>query len=375
MFSERQGFAGSGNRPFIIKIDTRNISTSVSPYPSFYPGYPTTNKQFRLSATGNYTVDWGDGTYTQVSNSGVKVFSTTKPIINYNTFPLHTYATAGIYTITIYGDLQMIFFTDINSGDVFDALKLTEINQWGDMQWWDLSSAFAYCVNLTAVNATDSPNLNNLALGDNVAGAFWQASISSMFYNCINAVFANYMNQWDVSKIIAMGSMFQNATLFNQPLSNWNVSNCQSFTSMFTSSGFNQNISNWNLSGLNGRSQGCEYMFQSTPFNQDLSTWNITGIASGTNVANRTPMFLNIFNSSGMSTENYSRTLIGWANQISNNGGSPIYVRIGSASGCTYNSTNYGGSPFSDAYAARAYLTNSIASGGVSWQITGDTAV
>ena len=32
------------------------------------------------------------------------------------------------------------------------------------------------------------------------------------------------LNNWDVSKVTSMESMFWGATSFNQPLNNWNVS-------------------------------------------------------------------------------------------------------------------------------------------------------
>jgi surface protein len=350
MFSARQGFGGA-QRPFMMTIKTDQTTSG--------------NKTFILPVIGNYIVDWGDGSK--------QIFNTSFPQPNFNASS-HTYATAGSYQIKLYGNVRWIQFYDIFFGRAYNPDQLISIDQWGDIYWQNLSFSFYNCVNMTG-NFSDSPNLINFqdmpVTGG--GGSVYPPSLGGTFARC--TLFNSNINDWNVSRVTAMGSMFEFASSFNQPLNNWNVSLCSSFASMFTSSAFNQNISNWNLSGLNGRSQGCENMFRSSAFNQNLSTWNITGIASGTNPGNRSLMFLDIFLSSGMNTENYSKTLIGWANQISNNGGSPIYVRIGNASGLTYNSTNYGGSPFSDAYAARSYLTTSIAGGGVSWQITGDTGV
>ena len=64
----------------------------------------------------------------------------------------------------------------------------------------------------------------------------------------------------------------------------------------------------------------------------------------------------NMFDDSSMSTENYSKTLIGWANFVSNAGYSLSSITLGAAN-ITYNNTTYTGSPYSDAVAARAYLT------------------
>ena len=46
-----------------------------------------------------------------------------------------------------------------------------------------------------------------------------------------------------------MGLMFQDATSFNQPLNNWNVSNVTDMMLMFTRArSFNRPLNNWNVS-------------------------------------------------------------------------------------------------------------------------------
>ena len=68
-----------------------------------------------------------------------------------------------------------------------------------------------------------------------------------------------------------------------------------------------------------------------------------------------------------MSGENYSKTLIGWANQVSNNSNAPANVKL-TARNVTYNNTTYTGSPYSDAVAARAFLVNTAGSA-PNWEI------
>lgn len=129
-----------------------------------------------------------------------------------------------------------------------------------------------------------------------------------------------------------MGYMFTGASVFNQPLNNWDVSNV---TIMI-------------------------YMFRdASSFNQPLDNWNIARV---------TTMDV-MLNGSGMSAENYSRTLIGWANRAYNGGannGVKSNVSLG-ASGLNYNNTTYAdawpnqaGQQFTDAVAARAYLINTM---------------
>ena len=84
-----------------------------------------------------------------------------------------------------------------------------------------------------------------------------------------------------------------------------------------------------------------------TSFNQNLGNWNL----------NSSVDLNNMLDNCGMNEENYSKTIIGWANQVSANG-SP-YTRTLGALGCTLNSTNYGGSPYSDGVSARQFLTTS----------------
>ena len=88
-------------------------------------------------ASGTYTVYWGDGTV-DVDVTGDQS---------------HTYADSGNYTISIYGD-----FTRIHLDGRPDAQKLLSIDQWGDMRWESMASAFDGAANMV-YRATDAPDL------------------------------------------------------------------------------------------------------------------------------------------------------------------------------------------------------------------------
>ena len=67
-----------------------------------------------------------------------------------------------------------------------------------------------------------------------------------MFYFATS--FNQPLNNWNVSNVTNMFSMFRNTTSFNQPLNNWNVSNVTNMFSMFEdATNFNQDISNWDV--------------------------------------------------------------------------------------------------------------------------------
>jgi surface protein len=70
--------------------------------------------------------------------------------------------------------------------------------------------------------------------------------------------------------------MFSICSEFNQPLSDWDVSNVKNMASMFSKcEKFNQDLSEWNVSKVKNMS----FMFSSCKkFNQDLSKWNVSEV-------------------------------------------------------------------------------------------------
>ena len=131
----------------------------------------------------------------------------------------------------------------------------------------------------------------------------------------------------DTSNAINTSFMFSQNTDFNQDISGWDVSSVVDMNNMF---------------------------FNALSFNRDLSSWDISSVTDMTEM----------FNGSAMSTENYSRTLIGWANSHFA-GNAQDNVTLG-ASGITYNNTAYTtGNEFNDAASARAYLVDTAG-----WTIT-----
>ena len=67
-----------------------------------------------------------------------------------------------------------------------------------------------------------------------------------MFYDAIS--FNQPLNNWNVSNVKLMASMFKVAKSFNQPLDNWNVSNVTDISRMFEkAASFNQPLDKWNF--------------------------------------------------------------------------------------------------------------------------------
>ena len=292
--------------PFITKWKTDNRGTSNSTSITI----PTTG-----GTDYNYDVDWNnDGTFEEIGLTGNIT---------------HNYGTAGTYTVAIRGSFPRIYFNGMGGplGPRGDEEKIVSIEQWGDIAWTSMASAFAGCTNL-AGNASDVPNLSGVT------------DMSFMFQEA--RAFNQNIGNWNVSAVTNMYGMFYGARAFNQNIGNWNVSAVTNMDAMFlVATAFNQNIGNWDVRAVTNMYG----MFaNATAFNQNIGAWNI---------ANATNM-LSIFYNSGISTTNYDNILIAWNNAGYTN------KNLGNAWPLTYCAGQ----------AARTNMTNNKG-----WAITGDANV
>ena len=275
-----------------------------------------TNSEFAYS----YTVDWGDGSPDTTTYTGDAD---------------HTYAAAGIYTVSISGTFPSIYFN--NSSDFSNRRKIKTIKQWGDNPWKSMSRAFWGCENLTIEATAGNPDLSNVtdmsqmfrnadAFNQNING--WDVSnvtdMSLMFAEA--DAFNQALGGWDVSNVTDMSLMFWAAGAFNQDLSGWDVSNVTTMQSMFSGAdAFNQDLSGWDVSNV----MTMRFMFDGTDaFNQDISGWDVSNVTDmrgmfrfatafnqdigGWDVSNVTNM-TGMFFGARLSTENYDALLTGWS--------------------------------------------------------------
>ena len=192
-------------------------------------------------AAGNYTVNWGDGTVTA-----------------HTTDATHAYAAAGNHTVSISGDFTRIYLI---SGA--HAPKLVSIDQWGDIGWESMESAF-YGASSMEYKATDAPDLSGVT------------NMNSMFSGATS--FNGDISSWDVSKVTDMSGMFRDATSFNKPLSSWDVSKVTGMSGMFRdATSFNQDLNDWDISKVTHMNS----MFSgATSFNKPLSSWDVSKVTS-----------------------------------------------------------------------------------------------
>jgi surface protein len=240
----RQRFGG-GVIPFRFTIDTRNVSTGSSNANQFR--LPLTNAFAPI--TPNFTIYWGDGT---------------SDYVNSFTSPIHTYASGGVYTITIEGVISGIKFDNSN-----DRLKMLNVISWGTLTNLGSTSNIAGCSdffgcsNLTS-NATDSPIL--------------ERSQQNIFRSCTSL--NGGVSNWNTSQVTSFDGAFRSASSFNQNIGLWDVSKVTTFTNMFLSQGaFNNggsdSIKNWNTSSATSMAG---MFFGVSAFNQPIGNWNISNV-------------------------------------------------------------------------------------------------
>jgi len=295
------------SRPFITTWKTDNPGASDDNQISI----PVLNNVY------DYTVDWGDG------QSDTNVTSSIT----------HTYAVAGIYTVSISGE-----YPSITMGSHGDNEKILSIEQWGTNQWSTMVHAFSGCKNLI-INASDAPDLSRVTYMSNMftGATSLNQDLSSWDVSNIKGMhglfsYASSFNQdlsaWDVSSVVTMSGMFKNASAFNQDLSSWDVSSVTSMSEMFSRAiSFNRELSNWNVSAVTNM----RHMFHvASAFNQDLSTWHVSSVQDMSNMFSWAESFNqdlsawnvssvrqmdSMFDRISLSTANYDALLLGWSAQ------------------------------------------------------------
>ena len=256
--SEKAGGTGSldasktGDRPFVTTWRTASPNESITIPVGI--------------STGAYTVDWGDGTVTSVTGDAS-----------------HAYASPGEYQVVISGDFTRIYLIGRPNAE-----KLQSIDQWGDIQWESMNSAFEGAANM-AYRATDVPDLSgvtDMSLMFHGARSFnsdltsWD--VSSVTDMSQMLAFADSFNgdisPWDVSGVTDMHEMFHQARSFNSDLTPWDVSSVTAMSDMFSGAiSFNGDISEWDVSGVTDMS----WMFSgASSFNGDISEWDVSSVTA-----------------------------------------------------------------------------------------------
>ena len=129
------------------------------------------------------------------------------------------------------------------NGNHASRTLIRTIENWGEGKWESFSGAFDGATNLT-IPATDEPDLS------------LTTSMEYAFHSCTSLVGTTF-NDWNVSTITNMSSMFKNAEDFNGNISSWNTAAVTNMYGTFKgATAFNQNI---NTNGVSWNTSECDY--------------------------------------------------------------------------------------------------------------------
>ncbi|MFY7965875.1 MAG: BspA family leucine-rich repeat surface protein, partial [Chitinophagaceae bacterium] len=141
--------------------------------------------------------------------------------------------------------------------------KLLTVQNWGNIIWSDMDSAFYDCEFLTSVPSTP-PNLTLIT------------SLSATFWSCLR--FNSDISAWNITNIEDMSYLFYGTyTLYNQPIGNWNTANVTNMSCMFQHSNFNESIANWNTANVTNMSN---MFYDARLFNQPIGNWNTSKVTT-----------------------------------------------------------------------------------------------
>jgi len=144
-------------------------------------------------------VNWGDGTPGEtITTDG-----------NHS----HTYASEGVYTVTISGHFSRFGYSGVMPG----SDKLLGVSAWEGLGITSLENAFYQATNLESL-PTYLPNT--------------VTNLSWMLYGATN--YNGDISTWDVRDIDNMSATFYAASSFNQNLGIWDVSSTTNMSDMFT---------------------------------------------------------------------------------------------------------------------------------------------
>lgn len=393
----------------------------VDPVPFMYKtevasGVQTDTGIYRIKKTGgDLTINWGDGATTTLTTG-----TTTSVLHTYND-GTNTDVENPVVKIGAEGETGTLKEIYYQAGGINFASELLEIQQWGTKHaFTSLNFSNSNQMQLTATDALITTTLSNtfkdcIAMTGNSSINSWDTSNVTSFTSCFQSCsnFNQDLYNWDVSSAATMNNMFYLAANFNGNINGWDFSSANNINYMLAGTSFNKPVNNWVLGGGPVKTAQ-NILFQTYDFEQDVSSWDVSKISNFFNAFAYTKMnsdlsswvltnitklarllfgnstfnqdigamtlgagltdmtYLN-YQNAALSDSNWTKTIVGWANQVYNNS-APFNVNaanIATAATLEFDNSANGGANFVDAGEARDYLTGATAG----WTITGDTRI
>ena len=241
----------------------------------------------------NFVVDWGDESPQNEVSSFDDLDKT------------HVYELAGEYTIKISGicegfqNVESMINMGAHSSELIEVLSL------GDMDWKDLSYAFALNYNLTNVSFGDTSQVTNMsfifygAINATPDTSGWDTrQVTDMSHMFRGAVYATPdTSGWDTRQVTDMSYLFSGAINATPDTSGWDTRQVTDMSFMFNEATLaNPKTETWDTSQVTRMN----YMFYNAPLaDPNTEDWNTS------QVINMGSMFYNAFNANP-NTEDWS---------------------------------------------------------------------
>lgn len=172
--------------------DTVSETSFITLWKTDNAGTTASNQiNFRVEAASDFNIDWGDGNNEDFLGLGDLI---------------HTYSSAGTYTITVTGDLT---FSLINNGD---NAKFVDVLQHGSVKYLSGIRTF-FGASLTVMSATDVPDLSLVS------------NMRAWFLNCGTLTSITNFGLWNISTVNDIINTFSGCTLYDQDISTLDFSN------------------------------------------------------------------------------------------------------------------------------------------------------
>ena len=175
--------------------------------------------------------------------------------------------------------------------DLWVSNKPSALATYGEINNWDVS----------LITDMESLFFEKENFNDNISN--WDVSNVTNMKKLFNeaASFNQDISRWDVSNVTTMEEMFKEAVAFDNNLSVWDVSSVTNMRGMFqANTSFNQDISGWNVSNVTD--MGLMF-YNASKFNQNISDWDVSSVIS---------MALMFAISQDNNFDNFNKDISGW---------------------------------------------------------------
>lgn len=291
-----------GNRGgYFLNASNMNFTATDAPDLSQTTNF---NSAFQGASSFNSPINhWDVSTVTSMYGTFAQATAFNQPLSMWNVSNVTTFGQAFLDAVAFNQDLSNWNTTNANSM-FWMFFRAASFNNGGQPLTWDVRNVTMYANMFESATSFNQP-IGSWQIG---SGPGIAISMHSMFNGATS--FNQDLSAWDMSGVSDISFMFKEARRFNNGGVDltWDsdLGSVADMSGTFNqASDFNQPIAEWDVSGAVDMGS----MFAgAASFSQDLSAWDPSGVIVGTSGG-----MAGMFDFSALSTEHYDAILISWA--------------------------------------------------------------